>query len=113
MCDIKLARGTPSRSPRVVDFIKTAIPQLCELKDVDFLESESVIEAKLAKLAVREEEDKMEEDKIEGKMEGAEMVCDDVSSDIEMVSLETSVANHSLEENDKRKTAIKLSKTGE
>lgn len=99
MCDIKLARGTPSRSPRVVDFIKTALPQLSDLKDVDLLEEKSVAEPGL-----EVDEDKMVVDDLE---------CVDLSKDIDMVSLKTSVARHSLDVDDKRKSAIKLSKTGE
>jgi hypothetical protein len=93
MCDIKLARGTPSRSPRVVDFIKTALPQLCDLKDVDLLQDDCVVTSDVVMRAemVRDLE------------------CVDLSADIDMVSLD---APESFEEDDKRKSAIKLSKTG-
>jgi hypothetical protein len=95
MCDIKLARGTPSRSPRVVDFIKTALPQLCDLKDVDLLQNNCVVTSDVVMSA-----EKMMVDDLE---------CIDLSADIDMVSLNPT---ESFEEDDKRKSAIKLSKTG-
>ena len=94
MCDIKLARGTPSRSPRIVDFIKTALPQLCDLKDVDLLENNCVVTSDVVMNT-----EKMLVDDIE---------CVDLSADIDMVSLDTAESF----EDDKRKSAIKLSKTG-
>lgn len=94
MCDIKLARGTPSRSPRVVDFIKTALPQLCDLKDVDLLQNNCVVTSDVVMSA-----EKMMVDDLE---------CIDLSADIDMVSLNPT---ESFEEDDKRKSAIKLSKT--
>lgn len=96
MCDIKLARGTPSRSPRVVDFVKTALPQLGDLKDVDLqLENDCVVNTN----------DVMSD----SKMMVDDIECVDLSAEIDIVSLG---APESFEDNDKRKSAIKLSKTG-
>ena len=95
MCDIKLARGTPSRSPRVVDFIKTALPQLCDLKDVDMMKNNCVVTSNVVMTA----ENMMVDD----------LECMDLNADMDMVSLE---ATESFEEDDKRKSAIKISKTG-
>lgn len=96
MCDIKLARGTPSRSPRVVDFIKTALPQLCDLKDVDLMSNNCIVASDI----VMSSEKMLVED----------LECVDLNADIDMVSLDTT---ESFEEDNKRKSAIKLSKTGQ
>ena len=96
MCDIKLARGTPSRSPRVVDFIKTALPQLCDLKDVDLMPNNCIVPSDIVMSS-----EKMLVDDLE---------CVDLNADIDMVSLDTT---EPFEENNKRKSAIKLSKTGQ
>ena len=96
MCDIKLARGTPSRSPHVVDFIKTALPQLCDLKDVDLLPNNCIVPPDI----VMSSEKMLVED----------LECVDLNADIDMVSLDNT---ESFEEDNKRKSAIKLSKTGQ
>lgn len=95
MCDIKLARGTPSRSPRVVDFVKTALPHLCDLKDVDMLQNNCIVSSNVVLST--------------GKMMVNDLECSQLSEDIDMVSLD---APEHFEEDDKRKSAIKLSKTG-
>ena len=91
-----LPRGTPSRSPRVVDFIKTALPQLCDLKDVDLMPNNCIVPSDIV-------------------MSSEKMLVDD----LECVDLN---AGHRyglvgyyriFEENNKRKSAIKLSKTGQ
>ena len=96
MCDIKLARGTPSRSPHVVDFIKTALPQLCDLKDVDLMPNNCIVPPDI----VMSSEKMLVED----------LECVDLNADIDMVSLDNA---ESFEEDNKRKSAIKLSKTGQ
>lgn len=92
MCDVKLARGTPSRSPHVVDFIKAAMSQLPNLKDVNLLQNEGHVTSDVV-MTTKEKVDDEE--------------CDDLTADIEMVSMEDSE-----EGGEKRKSAIKLSKTG-